>query len=518
MKTKRFLAWIVTALMLLTSFALPAPLGGAREAEASSLEDRVKPDASAGNVQKEARDVYTGKCGPKLKWSFNSTTGKLTITGSGKMYDYYEDDTPWLEAGIAPYIQQVILPKGLKSIGDYAFGCCEALVSIDIPNGVSRIGIYAFYCCSSLKSVTLPKGIKRINDLTFSGCSSLTDISIPTGVTYIATEAFVYCSNLKSVVLPKSMKTIDDNAFYLCPKLSRVLYQGTVAQKQQMSIHGGNESLLDATWYYNVTNNLAIKTQPKNLSVKEGANATFKVKVTGATTIQWQYRQPNESTWHDTGVTSTSFVVRGTYSVNGYYYRCKVSNGYTTLYSKEAQLTVKLVKLTIKSHPRTFKVKEGKKVTFKIKTTGATRLQWQMKDPNDTDWYAFIDDSNIFPLIADASHDGWYVRCMVSNDRGDTLYSRVARLFIKIKITRKPKTVKAYEGETAYFSVQATGATGYQWQYRLAGKKTWYDWDGVTSNSFSITAWPEYNGLSFRCKVYNNTSCVYTPSAKLKVK
>ena len=35
------------------------------------------------------------------------------------MYDYYEDDTPWLEAGIAPYIQQVILPKGLTSIGDY---------------------------------------------------------------------------------------------------------------------------------------------------------------------------------------------------------------------------------------------------------------------------------------------------------------------------------------------------------------------------------------------------------------
>ena len=37
MKTRRYLAWIVTALMLLTSFALPAPQAAA-EAEAMSLD------------------------------------------------------------------------------------------------------------------------------------------------------------------------------------------------------------------------------------------------------------------------------------------------------------------------------------------------------------------------------------------------------------------------------------------------------------------------------------------------
>ena len=29
-----------------------------------------------------------GTCGDNLSWTFNSSTGKLTITGSGAMYDY----------------------------------------------------------------------------------------------------------------------------------------------------------------------------------------------------------------------------------------------------------------------------------------------------------------------------------------------------------------------------------------------------------------------------------------------
>ena len=145
MKTRRFLAWAVAALLLLTSFALPAPLSITREAKA---------DTEAAAEEKYYTD--SGKCGPDLTWSFDSRTGELIITGSGAMYDYF-NDAPWVEKGLADQIESIDLPKNLTSIGEFAFDGCTALTSITIPGKVKTIGRCAFSNCSSLVSVTLPK-------------------------------------------------------------------------------------------------------------------------------------------------------------------------------------------------------------------------------------------------------------------------------------------------------------------------------------------------------------------------
>ena len=40
----------------------------------------------------------SGKCGPSAYWSFDSSTGTLTISGSGAMNDYeYGNDYPWMD-------------------------------------------------------------------------------------------------------------------------------------------------------------------------------------------------------------------------------------------------------------------------------------------------------------------------------------------------------------------------------------------------------------------------------------
>ena len=42
----------------------------------------------------------SGKCGPSAYWSFDSSTGTLTISGSGAMNDYeYGNDYPWMDYG-----------------------------------------------------------------------------------------------------------------------------------------------------------------------------------------------------------------------------------------------------------------------------------------------------------------------------------------------------------------------------------------------------------------------------------
>ena len=474
MKTRRYLAWIVTALLLLTSFALPAPQAAA-EAEAMSL-DYLDLSALAAQETPALKENQTkGQCGPNLYWSFDPSTGTLSITGSGYMYEYGPDaENPWVKNGISAEIKSVSLPKGITEIDAYGFFGCEALTSVELPNTVKVIGEGAFKQCANLRTITLSKKVTTINASAFEGCANLKEVR----------------------------------------------YQGQQDDRVKIRILQGNEPLLKANWHYAQANSaaLAIKTHPRNVTVKEGATATFKVKVTGATTIRWQYRKPYETTWYDTGITSTSLLVRGSYSVNGYYFRCEVTNGYTTLYSNAAQLTVKLVPLAIKTHPKTIKANFGKTVTFKVKATGASHYEWQVKFPNDSSWLS-LENTNtpsISLTVNRSDYDGLQFRCIVSNDRGDVMYSNAGKLCIKIKVTQKPKTVKVAEGELAKFSVAGTGYTGIQWQYMFPGQKYWSNLD-VTSESFSIRASKDLNKLSFRAALYNNTSVKYTSKAKLMV-
>jgi hypothetical protein len=360
MKARRFLALFVTALMLLTAIALPAPFSAVREAEAASL-DPAEIKALADNASESGEPKATsGKCGPNLYWSFNASSGALTITGSGEMYDYYdEDNPPWVENGFYAQVKSVSLPKGL-----------------------TRIGAYGFFYCTALTSVTLPANLKTLD-----------------------VGAFAYCTSLRSISIPKKVTTINAYAFYECGALGTVSYQGKVDDRVKICIQStGNEWLVNANWRYTKANTakLAIKTQPKNLKVKEGKIATFKVKVAGATTIEWQYRLPGESTWRDLGVMGNSLAVMGSYLYNGYSFRCKVSNGSATLYSNAATLSVQVVPLVIKTHPKTIKANPGKTVTYKVKANGATGYDWQVRFAGDSTWYSLELNSETFSFTASA--------------------------------------------------------------------------------------------------------------------
>lgn len=181
-----------------------------------------------------AEEVHDGMCGVNLKWSFDSVSCELTISGDGDMYDYdFESPAPW----DSYTVKKVALPKGLTSIGDRAFTNIEA-TSVDFPKNLKRIGksafsycdfteIYlpknltkigekAFYGCYDLMSVTLPDSIKRIENGTFSNCGELSNIKFPEGLIYIGKSAFYGCNKLYDIVFPESLEYIGEEAFYSC--------------------------------------------------------------------------------------------------------------------------------------------------------------------------------------------------------------------------------------------------------------------------------------------------------------
>lgn len=120
-------------------------------------------------------------------------------------------------------LENISLPDGLTTIGDYAFTGCTSLESINLPDGLTTIGYAAFYECTSLKSITLPDSVATIGSGAFAHCTSLEGISLPDGVTVIEEGAFQKCTSLKSINLPDGLTSIDSWIFWGCSPSLRII-------------------------------------------------------------------------------------------------------------------------------------------------------------------------------------------------------------------------------------------------------------------------------------------------------
>ncbi len=153
---------------------------------------------------------YSGICGNNLTWTFDESTGTLTISGTGAMHEYEVDFggyiyRPWEDW--ADEIKHIVIADGVTSISRLAFSYCVNLESVTLGSGVTTIGDYAFYYCESLIDITFPDSLTEIGLYAFCGCESLT-----------------------SVIIPFSVQTIDNGAFRNCTNLEDVYYEGTEEQ------------------------------------------------------------------------------------------------------------------------------------------------------------------------------------------------------------------------------------------------------------------------------------------------
>lgn len=124
--------------------------------------------------------------------------------------------------------ENVVIPAGVKAIGEKAFEDCSALTQITIPNGVTEIGEEAFYGCKNLTQITIPNSVTKIGNSAFEECSSLTQITIPNSVTKIGNSAFEDCENLRQITLPNSLIRIGANAFDGCSSLTQITIPNSV--------------------------------------------------------------------------------------------------------------------------------------------------------------------------------------------------------------------------------------------------------------------------------------------------
>lgn len=161
----------------------------------------------------------SGKCGPSAYWSFDSSTGTLTISGSGAMEDYeYGNEFPWMDYRNS--IQTIVIGDQITQIGRNAFPW-TACSTIQFGKSVRSIGAEAFSGCRNLNGdLTLPDSVQIVGNDAFSECTGLTGtLTLGSSLQTIGAGAFYDCSFSGNLVIPDSVTSIGRYAFYSRPYL-----------------------------------------------------------------------------------------------------------------------------------------------------------------------------------------------------------------------------------------------------------------------------------------------------------
>ena len=93
----------------------------------------------------------TGKCGENIIWKYNSSSKTLTLSGTGAIDSFSDDDDfsyserPWKE--YIDEIKNIKIEEGITSIGDYTFKNLGEINNIEIPKSLISIGKLVFEEC-----------------------------------------------------------------------------------------------------------------------------------------------------------------------------------------------------------------------------------------------------------------------------------------------------------------------------------------------------------------------------------
>lgn len=209
-----------------------APEGDAPELDAAAPESTTSeaPSPDAPETLADAAAATSGQCGDSVTWNFDTTTGQLTISGTGGMYDYYDNrnqssTAPWIGHGNS--LTSVVVEDGVTRIGSGSFLGLKSLKNVTTPPSLQIIGNNAFREAGPLTNVQFSEGITKLETSVFA-YSTVEHISLPNSIEMVEESIFYYAQNLKSVNLPQNLKMISSAMFKYCKNLESLTVPSNV--------------------------------------------------------------------------------------------------------------------------------------------------------------------------------------------------------------------------------------------------------------------------------------------------
>lgn len=130
-------------------------------------------------------------------------------------------------------ITAINLPKGLTTIGDYAFYGTQ-IINVTIPRTATTLGSNIFANCQQLRTATFQEGCTTVGVKMFEAeefqdaygwpeyRTNLREVNLPNSLTTIGAQAFSYCVNLPNITIPVNVTLIDNEAFKWCYNMQNV--------------------------------------------------------------------------------------------------------------------------------------------------------------------------------------------------------------------------------------------------------------------------------------------------------
>jgi hypothetical protein len=226
-----------------------------------------------------------------------------------------------------------------------------------------------------------------------------------------------------------------------------------------------------------------ITEQPASETVTAGQAASFSVTATGTAPLSYQWFVNGTAS----GANSSTFsIAQATTAQNGAHIDVKVSNATGSVTSTTVTLTVNATAIApaITQQPANVTVTAGQAAAFSVTATGTAPLTYQ--------WFvngtASGTNSNTFSIAQTATgQSGAQIHVKVTNTAGSAT-SNTVTLTVSAPaptapaIATQPTNATVTAGQSATFSVTATGTAPLTYQWSLNGAAA-----GTNSNTFTIS-------------------------------
>ncbi len=263
-----------------------------------------------------------------------------------------------------------------------------------------------------------------------------------------------------------------------------------------------------------------ISAQPANLTVADGATASFTVTAMGTAPLSYQWQRKGVDI---TGATSATYSFVTTYPAdNGASFKVRVANSAGGVTSASATLAVTPIAPLITTQPMDASVGDGVSADFTAMASGSASLayQWQSAQAGSPGIFADITGatgSSYRLWVAQQGNNGSKFRVVVTNDAGSAT-STAATLTVSPaapSIRTQPRDLTVLAGTDATFTVEAYGTAPMHFQWSRVGTGN-VGTDGASYTVFGATVLGD-NNAQFNVVVSNLLGPVTSNTVTLHV-